>query len=225
MKNILKVLKIIYVILKKDLLQEIKSKEIIISMLSYSVLVLVVVATTLKINSNNSLIIFGTIYWISVSFSILLGINKSISKEMDNKGIELLILAPIDQEIIIVSKIISNFFFTLLSSFIILFSSNILFNNNLLNYKFIILVIISALGFSIVGTITSFLFSKSRSKEILSPLLFIPLVTPLLMASSSLTNQILNNEIQNQSWYGLILGYDLLFFILGISISNFIYKE
>ena len=50
MKNILKVLKIIYVILKKDLLQEIKSKEIIISMLSYSVLVLVVVATTLKIN-------------------------------------------------------------------------------------------------------------------------------------------------------------------------------
>ena len=168
MKNILKVLKIIYVILKKDLLQEIKSKEIIISMLSYSVLVLVVVATTLKINSNNSLIIFGTIYWISVSFSILLGINKSMSKEMDNKGIELLILAPIDQEIIIVSKIISNFFFTLLSSFIILFSSNILFNNNLLNYKFIILIIISALGFSIVGTITSFLFSKSRGKEILS---------------------------------------------------------
>ena len=150
MKNILKVLKIIYVILKKDLLQEIKSKEIIISMLSYSVLVLVVVATTLKINSNNSLIIFGTIYWISVSFSILLGINKSMSKEMDNKGIELLILAPIDQEIIIVSKIISNFFFTLLSSFIILFSSNVLFNNNLLDYKFIILIIISALGFSIV---------------------------------------------------------------------------
>ena len=144
---------------------------------------------------------------------------------MDNKGIELLILAPIDHEIIIVSKIISNFFFTLLSSFIILFSSNILFNNNLLDYKFIILIIISALGFSIVGTITSFLFSKSRGKEILSPLLFIPLVSPLLMASSSLTNQILNNEIQNQSWYGLILGYDLLFFILGISISNFIYKE
>tara|TARA_B110000014_G_C20025259_1_gene532153 strand:+ start:13 stop:690 length:678 start_codon:yes stop_codon:yes gene_type:complete len=225
MKNILKVLKIIYIILKKDLLQEIKSKEIIISMLSYSVLVLVVVATTLKINSNNSLIIFGTIYWISVSFSILLGINKSMSKEMDNKGIELLILAPIDQEIIIVSKIISNFFFTLLSSFIILFSSNVLFNNNLLDYKFIILIIISALGFSIVGTITSFLFSKSRGKEILSPLLFIPLVSPLLMASSSLTNQILNNEIQNQSWYGLIIGYDLLFFILGISISNFIYKE
>ena len=101
----------------------------------------------------------------------------------------------------------------------------ILFNNNLLDYKFIILIIISALGFSIVGTITSFLFSKSRSKEILSPLLFIPLVSPLLMASSSLTNQILNNEIQNQSWYGLIIGYDLLFFILGISISNFIYKE
>ena len=111
--------------MKKDLLQEIKSKEIIISMLSYSVLVLVVVATTLKINPINSLIIFGTIYWISVSFSILLGINKSISKEMDNKGIELLILAPIDQEIIIVSKIISNFIFTLLSSFIILFSLTI----------------------------------------------------------------------------------------------------
>ncbi len=85
MKNLSRLFLIIKLIVLKDLFEELKSKEIFISIISYSVLVLVVVATTSSIN--NSVQFFSTIFCISLSFSIILGINKSMSKEFENKGI------------------------------------------------------------------------------------------------------------------------------------------
>ena len=223
MKNLYKVFTIIKLIIFKDFIEEIKSKEIFISIISYSILVLVVVATTS--NARNSVEFFSTIFWISISFSIILGINKSMNKEFENKGIEYLLTSPIDKEIIIFAKFCTNFIFINIASIIIIVFNNIILNYDLYSPYFILLVFIINFGFSIIGTITFLLFSKVRGKEILSPLLFIPLVTPLLMGGAILTVQIINNDIQNFSWYGLIIAYDLLFLVIGFLISNIIFQE
>ena len=223
MKNLSKMFLIIKLIVLKDLIEELKSKEIFVSIISYSVLVLVVVATTSSVN--NSPEFFATIFWISLSFSIILGINKSMSKEFENKGIEFLITSPIDKELIMIAKFISNLIFIIFSSFFILLFNNVILNYDLFELSFFLLVMIINIGFSIVGTITYLLFSKVRGKEILSPMLFIPLITPLLMGGSVLTNQILENNIKNIRWFGLIIGYDLLFLLIGLIISNIIFEE
>jgi len=223
MKNIYKIFFIIKLIIFKDFVEEIKSKEIFISIISYSILVLVVVATTS--NAKNSVEFFSTVFWISISFSIILGINKSMNKEFENKGIEYLITSPIDKEIIIFAKIFTNFIFINIASILIIIFNNIILNYDLYNPYFILLIFIINFGFSVIGTITFLLFSKVRGKEILSPLLFIPLVTPLLMGGAVLTVQIINKDIQNFSWYGLIIAYDLLFLIIGFFISNIIFQE
>ncbi|MQG24429.1 MAG: hypothetical protein FI678_03205 [SAR202 cluster bacterium] len=223
MKNFKKIFFIIKTIVFKDFIEEIKSKEIFISIISYSTLVLVVVATTSSVNKSTEF--FSTIFWISISFSIILGINKSMSKEFENRGIELLLTAPIDKELIIISKFISNFIFINLSSLFILLFNTVILNYDLFEIQFLLLVLIVNLGFSIIGTITFLLFSKVRGKEILSPMLFIPLISPLLMGGSILTNQIIQNDIKNISWFGLIIAYDLLFFLIGLLISNIIFEE
>ena len=223
MRNLLRVFFVIKLIVFKDLLEELKSKEIFISIISYSVLVLVVVATTSTVNS--SVDFFATVFWISLSFSIILGINKSMTKEFENNGIEFLITSPIDKEVIIIAKFISNLFFITISSFFILIFNNVILNYDLFELSFFLLVISINIGFSIIGTITYLLFSKVRGKEILSPMLFIPLVTPLLMGGSVLTNQIIENDIKNISWFGLIVAYDLLFLLIGLLISNIIFVE
>ena len=223
MKNFYKIFFIIKTIVFKDFIEEIKSKEIFISIISYSTLVLVVVATTSSVNKSTEL--FSTIFWISISFSIILGINKSMSIEFENRGIELLLTAPIDKELIIISKFISNFIFINLSSLFILLFNTVILNYDLFEIQFLLLVIIVNLGFSIIGTITFLLFSKVRGKEILSPMLLIPLISPILMGGSILTNQIIQNDIKNISWFGLIIAYDLLFFLVGLLISNIIFEE
>ena len=78
---------------------------------------------------------------------------------------------------------------------------------------------------SIIGTITYLLFSKARGKEILSPLLFIPLVSPLLMGGSLTSVQIMNNNLEGFAWYGLIIAYDIIFLLIGVFISNLIFQE
>ena len=173
----------------------------------------------------NSSEIFSIIFWISLSFSIILGINKSMSKEFENNGLEMILTSPIDIEIFIIAKSITNFVLISISSGIILLFNNIILNYELYNFSFIFLVIIINFGFSIIGTITYLLFSKSRGKEILSPLLFIPLVSPLLMGGSLTTVEIINNNLVSFTWYGLIIAYDLIFLIIGFFISNLIFQE
>tara|TARA_B110000438_G_scaffold289746_1_gene324659 strand:- start:11680 stop:12351 length:672 start_codon:yes stop_codon:yes gene_type:complete len=223
MRNIYKIFLIVKLIVFKDFVEEIKSKEIFISIISYSILVLVVVATTSS--AKNSVEFFATVFWISISFSIILGINKSMNKEFENKGIEYLITSPIDKEIIIFAKFCTNFIFINIASILIIVFNNVILNYDLYDPYFILLIFIINFGFSIIGTITFLLFSKVRGKEILSPLLFIPLVTPLLMGGAVLTVQIINKDIQNFSWYGLIIAYDLLFLAIGFLISNIIFQE
>ncbi len=223
MRNFLNILQIIKIIVMKDFVEEIKSKEILISIISYSTLVLVVVATTSYIN--NSIEIFSTIFWISLSFSVILGINKSMSKEFENNGLEMLLTSPIGFEIVILSKAITNFILISISSAIILLFNNIILNYDLYDLEFIFLVLIVNFGFSIIGTITYLLFSKARGKEILSPLLFIPLVSPLLMGGSLTSVQIMNNNLESYAWYGLIIAYDIIFLLIGVFISNLIFQE
>ena len=223
MRNFLNILQIIKIIVMKDFVEEIKSKEILISIISYSTLVLVVVATTSYIN--NSIEIFSTIFWISLSFSVILGINKSMSKEFENNGLEMLLTSPIGFEIVIMSKAITNFILISNSSAIILLFNNIILNYDLYDLEFIFLVLIVNFGFSIIGTITYLLFSKARGKEILSPLLFIPLVSPLLMGGSLTSVQIMNNNLEGYAWYGLIIAYDIIFLLIGVFISNLIFQE
>ncbi|KAA1298568.1 MAG: hypothetical protein EGP06_03945 [SAR202 cluster bacterium] len=223
MRNFLNILQIIKIIVLKDFVEEIKSKEILISIISYSTLVLVVVATTSYIN--NSIEIFSTIFWISLSFSVILGINKSMSKEFENNGLEMLLTSPIGFEIVIMSKAITNFILISISSAIILLFNNIILNYDLYDLEFIFLVLIVNFGFSIIGTITYLLFSKARGKEILSPLLFIPLVSPLLMGGSLTSVQIMNNNLEGFAWYGLIIAYDIIFLLIGVFISNLIFQE
>ena len=223
MRNLLNILQIIKIIVLKDFVEEIKSKEILISIISYSTLVLVVVATTSYIN--NSIEIFSTIFWISLSFSVILGINKSMSKEFENNGLEMLLTSPIGFEIVIMSKAITNFILISISSAIILLFNNIILNYDLYDLEFIFLVLIVNFGFSIIGTITYLLFSKARGKEILSPLLFIPLVSPLLMGGSLTSVQIMNNNLEGYAWYGLIIAYDIIFLLIGVFISNLIFQE
>ena len=223
MRNFLNILQIIKIIVMKDFVEEIKSKEILISIISYSTLVLVVVATTSYIN--NSIEIFSTIFWISLSFSVILGINKSMSKEFENNGLEMLLTSPIGFEIVIMSKAITNFILISISSAIILLFNNIILNYDLYDLEFIFLVLIVNFGFSIIGTITYLLFSKARGKEILSLLLFIPLVSPLLMGGSLTSVQIMNNNLEGYAWYGLIIAYDIIFLLIGVFISNLIFQE
>ena len=101
MKNFINILQLIKIIVQKDFIEEIKSKEILISIISYSTLVLVVVATTSNIKNSSE--IFSIIFWISLSFSIILGINKSMSKEFENNGLEMILTSPIDIEIFIIN--------------------------------------------------------------------------------------------------------------------------
>ena len=135
--------KSIYAILKKDILMEIKSKEVLNSMLVFALLVTVVFSFVFEPGSQTKNEVVGGIFWVAVVFSGLLGLGKTIVSEVQGGNLEALLLSPVDRSAIFFGKFLSNFIFLLVMEAILLPLFTVFYSINILtHYKIIIIMII-----------------------------------------------------------------------------------
>ena len=102
-------------LLRKDLAQELHTKEMITSMGLYALLVLVVYGASLA-QAGSELDIqqmAGGLLWVVVLFTSLLGLNRSFSHEKENGCLESILLVPMDRSVIFLAKATSNLLFLL----------------------------------------------------------------------------------------------------------------
>ena len=127
-------LKVLLILIKKDLKIEMQSKETIVTLCLFSMVIITVFALTTE---NNSLInqSFGSgIIWSSVIFAGSIAMVKFFYHEEQNKTLQSLILMPIPSEIILFSKSITFLLFLSISEIIIFLISTVLFNLNTVSY-------------------------------------------------------------------------------------------
>ena len=102
---------VIAAIVKKDILMEVRTKQVINAALVFAVLFVVVFSFTMEIGSNMEQKLSGGIFWVSVAFAGILSFNKTIGSETDNGSFEALMLAPVDKSAVFFGKVISNMLF------------------------------------------------------------------------------------------------------------------
>jgi len=103
-------------LLRKDLAQELHTKEMITSMGLYALLVLVVYGASLA-QAGSELDIqqmAGGLLWVVVLFTSLLGLNRSFSHEKENGCLESILLVPMDRSVIFLAKATANLVFLLI---------------------------------------------------------------------------------------------------------------
>ena len=208
--------KVLSILIKKDIKIELQTKETLITICLFGLLIITIFSLTLE---NNSLINqnFGAgIIWSSVIFAGSIAMVKFFNHEEQNKTLQSLIIMPIPSEIILFSKSIVFFLFLSISEIIIFLISSVLFNLNLLSLKLILASLVFNIGYSIVGSFFGVISSKSANKEILLTMLLIPIITPLLMFIIATTNSIIKDEINDnfQTWLGVGISFDIIFLTL-----------
>jgi len=209
-------LTIFITLVKKDLLIELKSKEIVITITLFSLLVVSIFAITSNNPSNISKDIGAGIIWASVVFSGSIAMSKFFSHEEENQTLSGVLLMPVPTELIFFSKASSLFIFLSISEILILIVFSILFNLNALTFYIVVCAIIFNFGFSLIGTFFGTISSKSKSKEILLTLLMIPIIIPIIMFATELTRYGLHKEAPENlnAWLGLGISFDIIFFVL-----------
>ena len=185
----------------KDITVEWKNKESISSMFMFGVLTMVIFNYAFDPTGMDRSLISPGILWVSFTFAGIIGLNRSLSMELDNECLQGLLLSPLSRGDLYLGKVASNFAF-MLTAEVMMFPAFVILNNLALSAalpEIFGVAILGTLGFVAVGTILSMISAHTRMKEVILAVLQIPLTVPVVLMSVSATRMILSGETEGIS--------------------------
>ncbi|HIZ88661.1 MAG: heme exporter protein CcmB [Mucispirillum sp.] len=220
--------KAVLAILKKDILMEIRTKETINATLVFSILITIVFSFISEPGSKTEQAVAGGIFWMAVTFSGILGLNKTMMSEIQGGNFEALMLAPIDRSAIFFGKVISNFLFLTILEIILVPLFLVFYNVNLVSHwLMVVIILLATYGYSVTGTLFSMISVRTKTREIMLPLLMLPILVPVIIAAILSTNIFLfNQEITYcYNWIKLMAVFDIIFTAVIFAIFSAVIEE
>ena len=216
-------------ILKKDLRMEFRSKESILAMWIFSLLIFVIFNFTFEVSRLVMLEIAPGLLWVAFVFSGMFGLNQSFALEKENGNLRAMALMPVDGGQIYVGKFFSVTIIMLMFEALI-FPIFIIFYDLQLSlgmFRLVPVLLAGTIGFTSLGTILSAVAVHTRNQQILLSLLLWPLVSPIIIWSVTLTGMVLSGEV-TAAFYPLLLrvgAFDVIFFTLSYMLFDFILED
>lgn len=217
----------IWAIVWKDLLSEMRTKETILSVLVFTLLVIVVF--NFAFGSNQELLkqIAPGILWIMFTFAGVLSLNRAFIIEKEDTAIEGLMACPINRELIYFGKAISSLIFMLIVEVIALPVFALLFNLPVLSLAVAAITLLSTIGFVAVGTLFSAMAVNTRARELVLPILFLPVVSPVVISAVNGSGLAISGEPWSNlmSWLEIIVAFDVIFVIAAFLVFPYVIEE
>ena len=210
-----------WALVAKDLLVEWRSKEVFSAMVLYVTVVLVVYNFAFEFRRDTVAALAPGVLWTAVIFAGLLGLGRTFAAEQDQGTLEGLLLCPVDRGLIFLGKLLASLLFMLLVEALIVPLFVTLFDVPLSIPALVPLLLLGSFGFAILGTLFAAMAAHTRARELLLPLLLLPLVVPVVIAGVRGTQVLVSGEGSLSAWLNLLAGFDLIF--LGVVYPLFEY--
>ena len=220
--------KALFTIVKKDVLMEIRTKEVVNASLVFAILLVIVFSFIMEPGSEVEKKIAGGIFWMAVTFSGILGLNKTMMSELEGGNFEALMLAPVDKSAIFFGKVISNMLVLILLEIILIPLFLVFYSINIVSHPLMIAVLfLATYGYALVGTLFSMISVRTNSREIMLPLLLLPIMIPILIAAILSTNIFISGSdiIYSYNWIKLTAVFDIIFTAVIFGIFSAIIEE
>ena len=211
----------------KDLAAELRSRELLSSMLVFALLVILIFNFALELDAKARSTVTAGVLWVTFAFAGTLGLNRSMATEKDRGCLDGLLLAPVDRSVIYFGKAIGNLVFMFLVEAIVLPVYSILYNTNLFQPGLLLVILLGSLGYVAVGTLLSSMAVQTRTRDVLLPILLFPLVIPVLIAAVKASTGYLAAlpMDQIQPWINLLVVYDVIFVAVSFMLFEYIVEE
>lgn len=210
-------LRVVYEVARKDLLVESRQKRTLNGAFVFSLLVIVVFSFVFGEAVADRAVLARGALWLAVVLGGAVGMSHTVAIEGKNNAMGGLLLAPVDRSAVYLGKVTSSTVFissvSLLSLLFVVIFLDFSFAVGTLG-RLLVVVVLVAVGFSAVGVLLSMLTLQSDLQESLLPVLLIPLVIPLLLAGTELTQPALPGDTARM-WFQLLVVYDLLVVLVG----------
>jgi heme exporter protein B len=220
-------LNVLFAVLWKDLVMELRSREVLSAMLVFALLVVFVFNFALELDVTLRAATTSGVLWVTFAFAGTLGLNRSMAMEKDRGCLDGLLLAPVDRSAIFFGKAIGNLIFMGVVEAIILPVFSVLYGINLFQPGLILVILLGSVGYVIVGTLLSSMAVQTRTRDILLPILLFPITIPIFIASVKASNgYLIGAEIgEIMPFLNLLIVYDIIFFAVALMVFDFIVQE
>ncbi|MDH4139863.1 MAG: heme exporter protein CcmB [Coriobacteriia bacterium] len=219
-------------ILRKDIVMELRTKEMVTSMGIYALLTMVVyqVALSQAGTAFDPRQIAAGLLWLAFIFTSMLGLNRSLVHEKDQGCLEALLLSPVDRPVIFFAKATGNLIFLGIVEILTVpvFSFLFLQQGSYEGQWWMIPVVLTAgsMGIAGVGTLLATMSVNTKGKDFVLAVLMVPLMYPLLLAAVSATTVAVlgGADAGSQFWQAMALigVYDAIMLVACFGLYEFV---
>lgn len=220
--------KAIFSIFNKDVRMELRTKESLNSTIVFSIMVTIVFSFIFEPGSETKFEVVGGIFWMAVTFSGLLSFNKTIINELNGGSLNALMLAPIDRSAIFFGKFLLNFLFLAILETVLIILFTIFYDINLIADKLsIVTFILATYAYALMGTLFSFISVRTKSRELMLPILMLPILIPIILSAILSTNIFLKaDDIEAAYNYLKIMAiFDIIFTVVIFAVFPLMVEE
>ncbi len=219
-------------LLKKDLILEFRSKETISVMVCLSALMSVILSLGISSAFLTEDIVhrlFPILMWFVFVVTASVAVGRTYEYEVHNQAMEGLLLTGIDPAFVFLSKLISSSLIIALGHCVAISALGILLDVSIIPHVggIAIISLLVILGYAALATMIAAMTSTARLKNLLLPLILLPLLFPLFFAAIELTIPLLKEGVLDfrSFWFSLLLGLDLVYVVLGINLYEYLVRE
>jgi len=215
------------VIVWKDLLLELRSKDLVVSIVVFGLLVVVVFNFALNNTPGRSEELAPGILWAAFAFSAILAMNRAFVRDQEQGGLEGLLISPVSRDAIFLGKALTSLIFMLLVEAVLLPVYAVMLDFSALSWYLMLTIFLGTLGFAVVGTLFSAMAVQTRSREIMLPVLFFPVLLPVIIAAVEASARAVGGEtfIGLGRWLPLIGVFDAIFLVICPWVFSFVVEE
>ena len=214
-------------VLRKDLRAELRTGETVPAMCLFAVTTLVVFHFAFNRESVEGDLAAG-ILWVTVLFAAVLGINRLFVAEREQGGFDGFLLAPVDRTAMLVAKVAALLAFLVAVELVTVPAFALLLLEPAPDPRLIAVLGLGDIGIAVVGTLTSALAVQTRARDLIVPIVTLPLLLPVIIAAASATGPLLADGGAGSvpmKWMAVLGLYDLIFGLIAYAVFDFLLED
>jgi heme exporter protein B len=212
----------VWIVTRKDLLIETRTREIFFTTVFFALACVLVFAFGFVREGRPVQDAAAGILWIAIAFSGTLALGRAFERERQGETLRALLISPIDRPALYVGKLLGILILLAAVETLIVPLIALMFQAPLFAHPWLMLGLLGAgtLGFTAVGTLFAAMLVRTRSRDVMLPVLLYPLTVPVIIAgvrgTAALLAQPQADEPMARAWLAMLVFFDVVFVTLAL---------
>jgi len=211
-------------IVYKDALVELRTRETVVAGSIFALLVAIVFASALQLAPVAARSVAPGLLWVTLAFAGVFAFGRSFAAERDRGCLDGLLLAPVDATALYIGKVVSGIIFMTVVLAVTLPSFSALLGVGLLDPRLLPAALLGVAGFASAGVLFAAVALSGRARDVLLPILFLPLAIPVILTAAGSTRLLLAGLPQGDT-LGVLAACTVLYTALGVMLFDYTIEE